>query len=61
MNEILVPLASGAIRFPLGLFEFSGFLLETDFRLAEGFFSAETFCALRSRVRRCKASRAKGQ
>ena len=35
--------------------------LETDFRLTDGFFSAETFCALRSRVRRCKASRAKRQ
>ena len=61
MNEILAPLVSGAIRFLLGLFEFLSFLLETDFRLTDGFFSAETFCALRSRVRRCKASRARGQ
>lgn len=54
MHEMLAPLISGVVRFFLGLCEFLGFLLETDFRLTDGFFSAETLVAVRNRMRRRK-------
>lgn len=56
MHEILVPLVSGVVRFFLGLFEFLGFLWETDFRLTDGLLSTKTLVAVRSRMRRQKAS-----
>ena len=56
MHEILVPLVSGGVRFFLGLFEFLGFLWDTDFCLTDGLFSAKTLVAVRSRMRRRKAS-----
>ena len=56
MHETLVPLVAGIVRFFLGLFEFLGFLCETDFRLTDGFFSAETLVAVRRRMRHRKAS-----
>ena len=56
MHEILVPLVSGGVRFFLGLFEFLGFLWDTDFCLTDGLFSAKTLVAVLSRMRRQKAS-----
>jgi len=56
MHEILAPLISGVIRFFLGLCEFLGFLWETDFRLTDDLFSAETLVAVRNRLRRRWAS-----
>lgn len=54
MGEILAPFVLGAVRFFLGLFEFLGFLWETDFRLTNGLFSAETLVAVSHQVRRRK-------
>lgn len=56
MHEILAPLVAGTIQFFLGLFEFLGVFWETDFCLADGFFSAKTLVAVRHRMRRRRAS-----
>jgi hypothetical protein len=56
MHEILASLASGILRFVLGLCEFLGVVLETDFDLTGGLFSAKTLVAVRHRLRRRRAS-----